>query len=320
MLPADFSLRVSIHDGCEKSKMPEWAASLMWLGSWCRTNQIPGKRLVIFAILPTRDLGSAFAGMGCLVAGASAFEDSLSWSVFKKLPIGGGVFWSHKNTMARYAGNILGFKESEGAEFIVVKVTKASRKAELGSIREISQSYFDDYRFTEEKPLSQPKSELSLAAEQSIRSLVPNLNPKWIWADGAEGLIITSVASFEEVVAGISISIDEGASINLSDFLCLGRNKENVHSKMRFEHPKGILEGNFPLVILDGPTAFMAHEHIARESNLMVILDRSEYREDINNLAISLRSVSLRVDDNIKIGVPDKFAPGIELAAYLIDS
>lgn len=320
LLPADLVKSVSVLDGCEKSSLPDWAASLIWLGAWCRSNRLVGKRLIAFAVLPTRELAAAFSSLGCLMAGASNFEDALSWSSFKKLPSGRSVFWISKSATKRYCGKIVCFKEYDGTEFVVMDVTKAPQRAEIGTRREISQNYFDGYRFTEEKPPTVLKSSSFDAAAQSLRYLVENLNPKWIWADGAEGLIVTNVASFESSLAGLLLSIEGQNPIALSNLLCLERNNIQNHAKLRIDHPRGELSGNFPIVILDGPKAFMAHEHVSAVSNMLVILDRSEYQEGIHDAVWGLRSIS--IDDRntvLQNSMPSMFTPGIELAAYWID-
>lgn len=314
MLSANFRLRISVLNGCEKDSLPDWAVSLMWLGAWCRSMQHADKRLITFAVLPTRELAAAFASLGCLVVGASVFEDALSWQTFKKLPIGRSVFW-----MARYCGEIVGFKDYEGTEFIVVKVTNAGRPTEVGSIREISRSRFDDYQFTEEKPPPAPKAASFDAARLSLESLVENLNPKWIWADGAEGLLVSNVAKFESEIEDLLLSIDGKPPVAISDMLCLGRNKELSHAKLRLEPPRGVLEGGFPLAILDGTSAFKVHEYLGSVPNLLVILNRSEYQDDIHDNVLKLRSISQDINFDFQSAMPDKLAPGIELAAYLID-
>lgn len=320
LLHADLIGSISVLDGCEESPLPDWAASLIWLGAWCRTYKLSGKRLIVFVVLPSRDLAAAFASLGCLMAGASNFEDSLSWSTFKNLPSGRGVFWISRIGKKQYGGTIVGFKENEGSEFIVIDVTKAPRKAEKGTRREISRNYFDDYRFTEERPPTVTRAASFDAAARSLQYLVENFNPKWIWADGAEGLVVTNVTSFESSLAGISVSIEGRIPIALSDLLCLERNKVQNHAKLRIDHPKGELSGSFPIVILDGAKAFMVHEHLTEVSNMLVILDRSEYQEGIHDTVLGLRSIS--GDDknaNYISDMPDKLAPGIELAAYWID-
>ena len=320
MLPADINLRISVLDGNELISLPDWALALVWLGYWCRLNQHKGKRLIVFAVLPTRELSAAFAGIGSLIGGAIAFEDTLSWATFKKMPIGRNVFWVHRNTMTRYCGEIIAFKEFEGTEFIVVKVIKAPRKAELGLIREISKSYFDEYRFTEERPLSVPKAESFDIALQALKSLVPTLNQKWIWADGAEALILSGLTKFEHSLQGVSLSIDGNAPVALSELLCMGRNKEQTHAKLRIDHPKGGIDGNFPVAILDGTAAFLVHEHLSSAANLLFLLDRSEYQADVHDTVIGLRSIPHQAIPNLNLFMPEKFAHGIEISAFLIDA
>lgn len=319
MLTDNFDQRITVIDGDDESSLPDWAESLIRLGAWCRSCQQDGKRLIVFAVLPTRELAAAFASFGCLVSGAAEFEDALSWPTFKKMPIGQSVFWVHRNTSSRYCGEILDFKENEGAEFIIVKVTKAQRKAEIGMIREISRSYFDDYRFTEEKPPSKSKAERFETTQLSLSSLVSNLNPKWIWADGAEALIVSSVDNFESSIEGLSLSIDGKSPISMSNLLCLGRNRDHGHAKLRIDHPRGTLNGDFPLAILDGPNAFMMHEHLSMVPNILVILDRCEYQASIDDKVLELSSISQEIKTEFISAMPGNFAPGIELAAYLID-
>ena len=320
LLPPDFSLRMSVFDSGDKDALPDWAACFVWLGELCRSYQVTGKRLIVFAVLPTRELAAAFAGIGCLVAGANAFQDVLSWPTFKKLPIGRVVFWSRKNGTARYRGNIVGFEDIGGAEFISVDVTKAPRKAEQGSGLKINRRNFDEYRFTEEETPSVSRAVALDAAGRSLGCFVVNMNPKWIWADGSEGLLVTGVASFMNSIDGLALSIDGQTPIAVSDLLCCGRNGKQSHAKLRIEHHRGALSGKFPLVILDGAKAFMVHEHLATESNLLVILDRSEYQDGIHDAALALRSISCCINiSDFEIAMPNKLASGVEVAAFLID-
>lgn len=312
---------MTIIDGDETFSFPDWASSLAWLGAWCRLNQQPGKRLIVFAVLPTRELAAAFAGLGCLIAGAGAFEETLSWPTFKNMPAGRCVFWIHNNTGMRYSGEITGFEEYGGTEFIVVKITNASKnkKSYVGSSIKINQRYFEDYRFTEEKPPSAPKSMSLDTVSSLLKALIGNISPKWIWSDGAEGLLVTSVTKFVSAIENLSLSISGKQPITLSAILCMARNKGHDHAKLRLDHPKGSLDGNFPVAILDGSKAFEMHEHLASIPNLLIILDRSEYQERIHDTALLLGGISQDISPEFMQTIPEKFAPGIELSAYLID-
>jgi len=320
LLPDDIRQRVSILYGDHTYSVPDWAATLIYLGSWVRSNSIADKRLIVAIVLPTRELAAAFAAIGCLIAGASAFEDALSWPKFKSLPTGREVFWSLRDGTDRYRGKILGVEERGNSEFISLCVSKAPRRKVIGTTLQINRRYFEGYRFTEEAPPTRPKTELFNAAKQALGRLVENLNPKWVWADGAEGLLVTSVATFENSIKGLSLSIGERGPIAISDLLCSARNRDQSHSKLRIEHPRGALAGDFPVAILDGPNAFLVHEHLAKIPNLLVILDRSEYQQDIHDVLLSLRSISCDShNDDLQESIPGTFPAGVEVAAYLID-
>jgi hypothetical protein len=320
LLPDDICQRVSIRHRHHKYPVPDWAASLVWLGGWTRSNSFADNRLIVVVVLPTRELAAAFAAFGCLIAGASAFEDALSWPTFKNLPTGREVYWSRRDGTERYRGKILGVEERGNSEFISLCISRAPRRNVVGTTLQINRRNFEGYRFTEEAPPTKARTVLLNAAMQALAPLVENLNPKWIWADGAEGLLVTGVVTFENSIEGLALSIGEQGPIAISDLLCSGRNKDQSHSKLRIDHPRGTLSGDFPVAILDGPSAFMIHEHLGNVPNLLVILDRTEYKQDVHDALLSLRSISCdNLDNRLQESIPSAFPAGVEVAAYLID-
>ncbi len=103
------------------------------------------------------------------------------------------------------------------------------------------------------------------------------------------------------------------------DLLCLGKSSGQSHAKLRISHSRGIVSGEYPLAILDGPEAFFVNEHLDNGSNVLVILDRSEYQEGINNQVLQLKS---NADDqlaNYVKDIPDSFPPGVEFEAFVVD-
>jgi hypothetical protein len=154
---------------------------------------------------------------------------------------------------------------------------------------------------------------------QAIGALAGKFDPKWILTDSAEGLIVTSITAFESSIENLVLSIDAGPPISVSDLLCLGRNKDHGHAKLRMEPPKGTIEGHFPLAILDGGKAFSVHEHINAARNVLIILERSEYVIEVHDIAKSLKSISQDFGVDFADIIPLTFTPGIEVAAYLIE-
>jgi len=310
---------ILVVDGSQTSPLPQWSAALIWLGAWCRKHQFMDKRLITFAVLPTRELAAAFACVGSLIAGAELFEETFSWNRFSCLPRGSKVFWKTQDGRKHYRGNIIGIEIYGGSEFIVLKVLKAQRRAEVGSTFKVSKKYFDDYRFSEEQPPNTAKKGSFHNVSRFMSGLLENINSKWIWTDGSEGILITSMANFDKTISDVFLKINEQQALPLRDILCIEINGGPEHAKLRKTHPRGDLSGNFPLVILDGPDAFHIHEHFEKASNVLVILDRSEYQEGIHGTILQLKSVADTIISNKLEDIPDNLPPGIELAAYVIN-
>lgn len=316
----DLKDNLKVLDGEMLQPLPDWALAFMWLGAWCRSYSKPGKRLIAFAVVPSRDLAAAFSCFGSLVEGSRSFEDKLSWTRFRALSPGALVFWKQPQDKKFYSGTIIGFERPYGGdEFIRIQVIKPISIAKTGLIRNISERYFDEYLFSVEQPPSTNRANLYTKAEDFIKHLVGKPNPKWIWTDGAEALLVTGLARFAQSLTDLSLVTGGALSVPLSELLCAARNHLPNHSKIRVSHPRGNISGSIPLVILDGPEAFYVHEHLDARANILVILDRSEYRPDINDVVLQLGSVSGSDAECMHIDVPDEFPPGVEMSAYIVD-
>ncbi|MBK6973905.1 MAG: hypothetical protein IPH26_13555 [Sterolibacteriaceae bacterium] len=311
---------IRVRDGAAEYRLPDWASALIWLGAWCRSYAAPGKRLVAFAVLPTRDLAASFACLGSLIEGSRRFKDSLSWSRFRALPTGSVVFWKQPPGTRTFSGTVIGFGRREGSgEFIRIE-TKLRSKNMAGLVQEISEHAFDRYLFTVEQPPSANRTDTYRKAESFFNHLLGKCDPKWLWADGAEALVVTSIAKFELNQEGVSLLTTGEPSVALSDVLCIARNKSQSHSKIRISHPRGNIVGTFPLAILDGPEAFYVHEHLDGTSNILVVSDRSEYRADIHDTVVQLKGMAAADAGSSPAGIPNTFPPGIEISAFVIDA
>ena len=194
--PEPFTSGLTILDGGKEYPLPDWASSLLWLGQWCRNHRDPLNRLVTFVVLPTRDFAAVFAGIGAIVGGAKLFEDKLSWPIFRELSVGTSVYWQKVGGGPKFAGTILGFSDMYGSEFISVEVTKPASSATPACIS-ISKQNFETYAFRLERPPTSARFISLNNASQFIGGLCDGINPKWINADGAEGLIVTNMENFQ---------------------------------------------------------------------------------------------------------------------------
>ena len=316
----DLVNRVRVQDGFDEVPLPDWSAFLIWLGFWCRMQNFPGKRIVVYAVLPNRELAAGFAGLGCLLAGANVYADTLSWPRFRAMQTGEVVYWKQPPNGIPFMGTILGFDLIEGVEFIKVRVTKPSAAANQGVIQSVSASRFETYLFSEQPPPTRTRATSLSKAEEVISALTGSQKQRWIWADSSDGIIVTSMRKFEETASEIDIVVEGTSPLPLIELLSIGKSGQKIHSKLRFTHPRGDIAEALPLVILDGPDAYAVHEHVPVNSNLLIVLDRSEYQEGIHDSVLQLASIS---EDTASVALareaPETFPPGIELLSYLVD-
>lgn len=302
----------------EELPIPEWATILIWLGYWSRRTQLQDKRLIVFAILPTRELAASFAAFGAILGGARSFVDSLSWPKFRNKPIGSVVYWKERQGTKKFEGTILKFEEMHGTELITLQITKPTLAARRGDMFSIGRGQFDNYLFTEEKPPTTSRSSTFSRSESWFKILLGDLNPKWIWSDGAESILVTRMTGFENAIADLSLSCDDTSPVPILDLLCISKSNESAQSKLRISHPRGKLDGRYPLAILDGAEAFHEASHLSGTLNILTILDRSEFSEGINDRMLELGSIANEVQLEEFGEIPVRFPPGFELAAYVV--
>lgn len=312
------SKSISAWDDGEESSLPQWAATLIWLGSWCRRTQLRDRRLIAFATLPTRELAASFVAFGAILGGACSFSDSLSWPRFRGLPIGSVVHWKEGHAGKNFSGTISAFQKLHDTEFIVLAVTRPASAAKKGLVFSISESQFDNFLFTEESPPTRARTSSFTRSQSLLKQILGDLNPKWIWADGAESLLVTRMKYFENAIAELALSCEDVSPVPMLDLLCAARSNEATLAKLRISHPRGKLDGKYPLAILEGAESFHQAEHLIGTTNILTILDRSEFSEGINDRLLELGAIANDVQLDELGELPTHFPPGIELAAYVV--
>jgi hypothetical protein len=303
----------------EESRVPNWAQSFVWLGDVCRSVRTQDQRLIVFVVVPNRSMAAAFIALGALLAGARSFADSLSWPRFRAMSRDSIVHWKERDGEKMFSGRIIAFEELYGTEFIRLAVTKPVFLAKKGHITLIPRDQFEKFLFTEDQPPAAARTFAFARSEALLKNLIGGLHPKWLWADGAEALIVTKISDFETALAELAMSWDGAQPALLLDLLCLAPTDTGTLAKVRITHPRGSMNGNFPLAILDGPDAFRAHEHLGR-CNILAIVDRSEYGHEIHDHVLSLNSVARKGQPNGFGSRPEFLPVGIEIAAYLVDA
>jgi len=305
-----------IRDGDVEIPLPEWAKAEIWLGWWCRRLQLERDRLVVTAVLPDRNLAAAFAGLGCLLAGAQLFQSGLTWDIFRALPKGTEIFWRERGSQKRYEGSIL---EQNGwpADTVPVQIIKGRRRSDVGSTFGFSRNWFNDCIFSEERLPAENRSKAMDSALGLHRSLGLETNPRWIWTAGAEGRILTSQSRFHEALMGLRIGVQGSDPVLLGDALCMASDNDKTLAKLRLTSVSHVPEQGAPVTILDGGRAFDRIRQI-ESGNILMLLERTEYTAEIHNLLLDLRNVDKTSPSDILPDVPSRFPPGMELAAFVV--
>lgn len=308
---------VVLSDGGKTCSLPDWAKAEIWLGWWSRKCQLDGKRMLVVAVLPSRKLSAAFAGLGCLLAGAKEFHGGFTWEDLRAMPVGSKIYWNAPGEKSRYEGDI-GAIPAWDAELVSVLITKGARK-DIGTIWYFSSAKFSECLFSEE---CLPTQRGTIAVENMLRfhrDLGLHTKPKWPWTAGLEGLIVTNQAQFWAGINDLQIGTRNSKAVAFEDALCAAKGNDKTLSKLRVASVGQIHEQGVPLRILDGGEAF-DQIHNIESGNVLVLLDRIEYTPDKHNLILDACNSSVTLSPGILPALPAQLSPGMEMAAFILPS
>ncbi len=300
-------------------EFPAWADFLISIGRLCRVKKLSNaKNIVTIVTLPNRNFAAGFVSLGSMLQGAKVFQDILSWKIFRGMPVKSEVYFRPQNGQLKYKGNIVEFTEVNGEECIVVAVTNPINLAKKGTKYLISENKFDNYFFSIEQPLSDTKTESMHRAAYFYNEWLGSLNPKWIASDGAESLVVGTLSELTFVYKNLFISSDNTKPISMDEILCMQKIKEPRHGKIRITHSRGDLDGLFPLLILDGADAFNILSQGISHSNIIVLLERSEYHENIHNTLLQLKQTAEDITFQMFECLPEITPAGIEFISFAV--
>lgn len=308
---------IFIQDGDERLPLPDWSKALLWLGWWCRSFQLNEKRILAVVVLPVRTYASIFAGLGCLLAGARQFCGGFSWEDLKNLSPGSEIFWKTASHGVRYQGVIL--ERHEGTpDLVPVRITATRRSREVGLVWSFSPAKFAECLFSEE---CLPAEKGTAAMDNALRfhrDLGLETDPRWVCTAGAEGLIITNQTSFWDAVDGMQIAARADAPLPLGDVLCAASIHDRGVTKLRLSAASRVPDQICaPVTILDGPAAWDQMSQVD-SGNILVLLERTEYTADVQNILLEAASYSDEPPADIKRDIPDRLPPGVEVTAFVL--
>jgi len=317
LFPGAMSIRhpVLLRDGRKAAlvPMPDWAKALAWLGWWTRYNQPELFRMLVVAVLPSRELAAAFAGFGCLLAGCKLFCGGFTWDELRSLPVGSEIFWKDVDKGKSYGGEIFE-GDSYASNFVWVRITMGPRK-EIGSNVTINKDKFSKHLFCEDK-LPSPRRTMAMGkALQLYADIGLELSPRWIVTAGAEARIVTNKTRFRRSIENLQLCV-QGSPVAFNDALCWLRDDDNALSKLHVTSNK-ISEQSFPVSILDGAGAF-CQVHEISTGNILIFLDRTEYSSGVHNDLLEARNVASEPPVEILRDIPARLPAGMEIAAFVL--
>lgn len=320
------SAEPSINDSQGGLGLPQWASFFVWYGWWLRTNINAERRLIALTVSPTRSFCSSFAALGALIAGAQLYEDKLTWQEICDLPIGTKIFYRVPNTRVRGGrsqeqGVFRGLSEHDGEHFIVIEPQTRRKGTQVTLSLSFNISKFREYTFTTEQPPTRTQSALYESNAKWFEGLVPAFDKNWLWSEGAECLVVSNKVQFTQEISALSLSISGQKPHDLSALLSMSTTHSGESGKMLLSSGKSNLSilHDCPIAILDGIASLRSRDHV-RATNLLIALERAEYLDEANNLALELNNVR---DDALLPHGAETATPlpnGIEATVFAISS
>jgi|GEM_PF-6182895 len=308
---------ILVRENGRPSPLPAWAKTEIWLGWWCRRFQLVDSRLLVVAVLPTRELAAAFAGLGALLAGAQIFDQGFSWDTFKQLNPRTEIFWG--NGTSRFQGEITEPTVGWPEETVPILITKVSegRQSFKDTILGVSENKFNEMIFSQSQLPAQQGTASMANALQLLMSVGIQTNSNWLWDSNAEACIVTTKSWFWSAIDSLDLMISEEELIPFKEMICTSSNNDNILSKLKVMPVTKVHNDPTPVTILDGPSAWKQISHIDR-GNVLVFLDRDEYSAEIHNLLLEVANVSEDPPIGLLESIPESIPLGMELTSYLI--
>ncbi len=310
---------LSLEENSVRFVPQDWVNFLVSIGGLSRIKKLDTTgNIVTIVTLPSRNFASGFVALGAMLQGALAFEDKLSWNSFRVLPLNTEVYFKEPGSQKKYSGSIVEFTRMHDDEFITLKVLKPTNVAKKGITYSVSRSEFDRYSFSIEQPLSDPKADLMKKAAVLYKRWLVEISPKWIESDGAECLIVGTLNELKTRYKSLLVTSHETSSVSLEEILCMQHINEPRHGKVRFTHSRGSLDGKFPLLILDGSDAFNIISQNGISSNILILLERSEYHENIHNTVLQLKQSTKDITEDVLEYIPSPIPAGLEFISFSV--
>jgi hypothetical protein len=298
----------------------EWAKACIYLGKWTKSQYRKDTRRITFVVLPSREIATAFISLGVLISSIGSYKDELSWTKFSTLDSCVEIYWKRGESGDLFIGKVMGVELIASESAIKLEITKSRKTKDIGSIILIPESQFNKFQFSLEKPASAQREVVINTSISFMGHLLGDVSPAWAKSDGQDLLLVTKMNQFKSSIECLLVGVSDRDEHPIEFESLLGFEKlgDGRRSKMKISHPKGDLESNAELVILDGPSAFSIKEHIPLKNDLLIVFDSLEFNENelefVSELELAAETVNFS-DESSHI-IAEKFPVGFEISSY----
>lgn len=276
--------RLSLQVAGQPQLIPDWADWLIWLGAWTRCQAAMDGRRVVVVRLPSRRLSASFVSLGALLAASRIHDDALDWDALQALPSGTTVHWREikGGKSASYTGTVDSVREIAGSKCLAISI--GSPKRHLGTTFFLPRSTALTYGVTLGSVTNRTDEQLTAAAGL-YKSIVDGAPQSWIRSHGADSTVVTERTSFLEDLSDLSLVVGKSDAVAFEEALTISSISNQQHGKLQLVASRSRTLHDAPagVTVLDGANAavFLG---IARSRSIVLLLDYSEYDEELANL------------------------------------
>lgn len=330
MMPINITGFSFINDSGKMTKAPEWCHFFASLGSFIgekeKQKTKPGTRTVLGITVPTRAFASSFLATGIVLARAASLGKKNVKNYFKQL-----CTLKKGTKVLLKDGNRIKCGIFEGIDKVGNQpAIRVNLRDKLNTTHLIIPKRALDVTIAPDQNISisdRQVGRLVNTNREFIACLLKNVTPaEFIASSCLECAIIGNIKWLQYEIENTVFALNKpGGRVikgTLQDVLRVRRflnNSPNFKTDI-WPATRSLAEGidkeeNPVVIVFDGATSFLRWKDYYRDSNCVVLLDRTEpsYREaveEFNNEYIQNRS-----GDAIKLNL-ESFPPGIELCAY----
>lgn len=281
---------------------PKWIEFMIWAGWKMRTN-ISKSRQIMVMLLPERYCCSAFCSLGAVMAGSTFPCNSIKWKEFENFDEGKSIYLliEHRGKIKPVEGVVGEIVNDINAQGRRVKIQSRNKNLDGASVL-VLKNNIEKYQISITPHASQIKLGKLTKLSRFFSDAINGYQESWIIGNNIESAVVTNKAAWIRQIEGISVTSDGSPKVSanhsfeLSKLLMIAGCDEmpSSHTRIISSISSEDVE-DVPLVILDGMEALSKWENYM-QSNVIVLLSRSEYMEEAENI---ISMLSTYRDDNL---------------------